>query len=130
MRAWIGVDLDGTLAQYEGFHGPSVIGAPIPEMLKRVKMWLAEGKDVRIFTARVWEPGITSSMPAEEYNHRRAEAREARQAIKDWCRTHVGRELPITCEKDYGMVVLYDDRAVQVEANTGRIIGEEPAGLR
>ena len=52
-RGWIGVDLDGTLAEYNGWQGPANIGAPIPAMVERVKAWLEEGRDVRIFTARV-----------------------------------------------------------------------------
>lgn len=50
LGGWIGVDLDGTLAEYTGWHGPGHIGPPIPKMLDRVKNWLAEGVDVRIFT--------------------------------------------------------------------------------
>jgi len=41
---WIGVDLDGTLAHYEGFKGAQHIGEPISPMVERVKRWLAEGK--------------------------------------------------------------------------------------
>ncbi len=78
-------------------------------MLERVKAWLAEGLEVRIFTARVSGP--------------HAEAREVETAIKAWCREHVGRELSATCTKDYQMVELWDDRAVQVERNTGRRVG-------
>jgi hypothetical protein len=40
-------------------------------------------------------------------------------AIGDWCEEHIGVRLPITCTKDYGMVELWDDRAVQVIPNTG-----------
>ena len=47
--AWIGVDLDGTLAQYAGFKGPEHIGDPIPEMVARIKEWLSEGKTVKKF---------------------------------------------------------------------------------
>lgn len=43
---WIGVDLDGTLAEYHGWDDGR-IGAPIPKMVQRVKQWLAEGKEVR-----------------------------------------------------------------------------------
>ena len=43
-NGWIGVDLDGTLAHYEGWKGIEHIGAPVPAMLERVKNWLAEGK--------------------------------------------------------------------------------------
>jgi len=48
---WVGVDLDGTLAIYEGTIAS--IGAPIPKMVERVKSWLRKGMDVRIFTARI-----------------------------------------------------------------------------
>jgi hypothetical protein len=37
--------------------------------------------------------------------------------------------LPITNCKDFAMVELYDDRCVQVEANTGRLIGQSTRGL-
>lgn len=122
MKAWIGVDLDGTLAEYDGFKGPGVIGAPITQMVGRVKAWLADGKDVRIFTARVWEPGLTDPMPQREYWARREEARVAREAIGKWCEEHIGCELQVTCQKDYGMVMLYDDRAKQVIPNTGILL--------
>jgi hypothetical protein len=123
MKEWYGVDFDGTIAEYHGFKGAGVLGKPIPLMLERVKRWLAEGKDVRIFTARVWHPDVTSHVSEHEFNTRMMEARAARNAIRSWCVEHVGQELPITCEKDYKMVRLFDDRAVQVEKNTGRLIG-------
>lgn len=100
---WIGVDLDGTLAHYEGWLGVEHIGAPVPAMLMRVKAWLAEGRDVRIFTARVAGD----------------DAGAAAGFIFDWCVEHIGRPLAITNVKDFGMVELWDDRAVQVEINTG-----------
>lgn len=105
---WIGVDLDGTLAHYEGWKGIEHIGKPIARMVERVKVWLDEGKDVRIFTARVSGPF--------------GEAREARECIVAWCLDNLGKELPITCKKDFGMVELWDDRCRQVQTNTGRII--------
>ena len=37
---WIGVDLDGTLAHYDGWKGIEHVGPPIPAMLARVKYWL------------------------------------------------------------------------------------------
>ena len=52
MKDWIGVDLDGTLAEYHGWNDGK-IGEPIQLMVERVKRWLAEGKSVRIMTARV-----------------------------------------------------------------------------
>jgi hypothetical protein len=98
---WIGVDLDGTLAHYDRWRGPEHVGAPVRRMRRRVVDWLAEGRDVRIFTART-----EGSYPA----------------IRRWCVMQFHRELPITNVKDFGMVRLYDDRAVTIEANTGRII--------
>lgn len=129
MKEWYGVDFDGTLAHYRNFKGAGVLGAPIPLMVDRVKRWLAEGKDVRIFTARVWHPDVTSKVSETEFNSRCAEAREARAAIKAWCIEHVGQELPITCEKDYGMLELWDDRAVQVIKNTGMSLAESLLGV-
>lgn len=127
---WIGVDLDATLAKYDGFKGPTVIGEPIPAMVDRVKAWIAKGYEVRIMTARVWAPAISdTSMHPAEYGKRVAEARHARRAIEDWTELHIGKRLEVTCQKDYSMWVLYDDRCRQVEPNTGRLLGgiEEPS---
>jgi hypothetical protein len=112
MSAWIGVDLDGTLAEYNGWQGENHIGAPIVPMVERVKRWLAEGHEVRVFTARAFQA-----------------PQSVIHAIEDWCRTHVGQRLRVTCTKDHGMVELWDDRAVSVEANTGRALAPSRRGL-
>jgi len=109
--AWIGVDLDGTLAEYHGWNDGE-IGPPIPPMVERVKRWMAQEKDVRIFTARV------SFGP-----HR--DVIEQIQRIQKWCDRHLGNVLPITCQKDFACLVIYDDRAVQVVKNTGELVGQE-----
>jgi hypothetical protein len=116
------VDLDGTLAHYEyGSHkdwSPTRIGEPIPAMVERVRQWLEDGREVRIFTARVQPtPCVTT------------EDREIRDAISIWCDRHIGVVLPITCVKDYSMIELWDDRAVQVRANTGEPVGFSTRGL-
>jgi hypothetical protein len=105
-RGWIGVDLDGTLAEYGEWRGADHIGPPIPAMLARVRRWLEMGLDVRIFTARVGPQPNGEDVVASE-------------AIAKWCREHIGRALPITATKDYSMVELWDDRCVQVIPNTG-----------
>ena len=93
-------------------------------MLQRVKHWLAEGFEVRIFTARVFPfffdayENITEDNLASCSEHS-LQAHEAAIAIKAWCEKHLGCELPITCMKDSGMKELWDDRAVQVVPNTG-----------
>lgn len=114
-RGWIGCDLDGTLAHYDEWRGVEHIGEPIPLMVERVKSWLAEGKDVRIFTARV--------APLDEDG---MQWFAARGHIVEWCIKHLGRELPVTCIKDRHMVELYDDRAVQMITNTGEREDGEP----
>jgi hypothetical protein len=106
---WIGVDLDGTLAEYNGWKGESHIGAPIPVMVERVKTWRKIGCDVRIFTARVCADGGSARDVAE-----------VRGYIDRWSLEHIGEVLPVTNVKDYSMVELWDDRAIQVIQNTGR----------
>jgi hypothetical protein len=129
---WIGVDLDGTLAHYEGWD-EGKIGKPIAPMVERVKAWRADGYEVRIMTARVFPialvlangvlPGVTDPNP------RQIEASKAVVDIRRWCLEHLGEHLPVTCQKDYSMIELWDDRAVQVEINTGRVLGQ-PRVLR
>lgn len=113
MSGWVGVDLDGTLAEYGVWQGPGHIGKPIPKMVDRVKLWLAEGRDVRIFTARIYAPPDDAE--------RQLDAANSLIAIRRWCVEHLGRALPVTCQKDFGMVELWDDRAVAVETNTGEV---------
>ena len=105
MNSWIGVDLDGTLAYYEGYGDGKTIGEPIQPMLDRVRLWLVENKKVKIFTARV------------AYRNEKQ-----REFIKAWCLKHIGQELEVTCMKDQGMRELWDDRAVSVEKNTGKAV--------
>jgi hypothetical protein len=100
---FIGVDLDGTLAEYDHWRGPEHIGEPVPKMLARVKKWLADGKKVKIFTARA------SGKDSEK----------AIKVIKEWCKEHIGQELEVTCEKDPMMLEMWDDRAVRVKKNKG-----------
>lgn len=93
---WIGVDLDGTLAHYDEYRGDDHVGEPIEPMVRKVRKWINEGRDVRLFTARKPHP-----------------------AIRRWMRDHLGAILPITNMKDPKMQALYDDRVVQVKRNEG-----------
>lgn len=61
---------------------------------------------MKIFTARVSRP-----------NHY-----EALRAIQLWSKEHIGTILEVTCVKDYGMVMLYDDRCTQVIQNAGILV--------
>lgn len=100
-KPWVGVDLDGTLAfMPEGIKGIPFIGKPIPKMLARVKEMLAEGKTVKIFTARAYDK---KNIPA----------------VKKWLKTHGLPNLAVTNVKDPGMTQLLDDRAVAIHRNQG-----------
>jgi hypothetical protein len=112
--SWIGVDLDGTLAYMgEGTFDGSV-GEPIKPMVEFVKDLIARGRTVKIFTARV--------APSSKHNgDGTTSVDEQISIIKDWCLKHIGQELEVTCIKDYGMSVLFDDKAVSVAFNTGAI---------
>lgn len=109
MQGHILVDFDGTLATYDRWEGSDVLGEPIPDMVHRVRRWLEDGRDVRIFTARAYDP---------------KERKIAIPAIEAWCLKHLGRKLPITTTKDMHTIEIWDDRAVQVIHNTGLYVGD------
>lgn len=115
-RGWIGFDLDGTLAAHvrEG-QGPYEIGPPIPEMVDRLRRLLDKGYDCRILTARV----------ALIY----ANCGEQHAEVRRWVFEHIGRWIPVQPNKDGHMWVLFDDRAVAVERNTGRLLSPCPSEL-
>lgn len=107
-EGWIGVDLDGTLAEWNDQTGPSYIGPPVPAMVNRVKAWIDAGRQVKVVTARM---GVEKGM-------------DAYMTIRTWLSTHLGRsyadQISITNQKDLGMLALWDDMAVTVERNSGR----------
>lgn len=117
-KGWIGVDLDGTLAHYDVWKGETHIGPPVAKMVGHVKTWLNDGfLDVRVFTAR-----IASGAPEERA--------AVERAIHLWCEEHIGQRLDVVCAKDYAMVQLWDDRAVQVIPNTGICMAEALEEMR
>ena len=102
-----GVDLDSTLAHYEEWVAPDVIGEPIPLMAERVKHWLAVGDVVDVFTARVHP------------SHGETDVALARGAVQEWFWKHFGASVTVTCMKHPEWADYWDDRAVQVIKNTG-----------
>lgn len=111
--AWIGFDLDGTLANDSQWLGPDHIGPPIPGIVELIKMYLKKGHIVKIMTAR-----MSVKDPEKKA--------KAAKLIADYTAEHIGVALEATCEKDYQMIVLYDDRARQVIANTGIVVQADP----
>lgn len=111
-EGWIGVDLDGTLAFYDKWMGPTHVGAPIQKMVERVNRWIEQGYEVRIFTARIAD-GDPKTL----------------KTIEDWSKTVFGFPFRVTNVKDFEMIELWDDRAVQVISNTGEPVGQSTRGL-
>ena len=119
---WIGVDLDGTLAHYNGWKGHDHIGDPIWPMVEKVKQWIKEGKEVKVFTARVGTGRGFSKYSQAEDTQEFADAQ--RKLIEDWTEKIIGTRLEVTAQKDWAMMELWDDRAVQVIPNIGRAVEE------
>ena len=109
------VDLDRTLA----FHGNDFdvdhVGEPIQPMIDRIKNLIKHGFEVRIFTARWCDVPNRPRM---------------KQIIDAWTTKQFGQALKITNEKDYGTIAIYDDRAIQVQPNTGAILGRDYISLK
>jgi len=104
-NAWIGVDFDGTLAEYPWKEQHKTAGNPVKPMLDRVKRWIRQGIKVKIMTARA------------NYPYQRI-------IVEKWLVDNGIGGLEITSTKDHDMMVLFDDKAITVEANTGRILAE------
>lgn len=101
----IAFDLDGTLAKYTGWRGMQHIGIPIKKMVDKAMAYHNVGKKVVIFTARV------------------SVDRTNEKFIKKWLADNKLPLWQITAIKSMKFVKIYDDRAIAVETNTGRILG-------
>lgn len=94
-RTWIGFDLDGTLAHDTPFrYDDTVIGTPIEAVASAARRLIAEGKDVRLFTARAY-----NASP------------EVLRAMEGWCEKCLGKKIPIQAHKDNELLYFFDDRA-------------------
>ena len=100
---WFGVDLDGTLAVWNSRSTLDRIGPPVPAMVEQVRRMVNSGIRVKIFTARAGDP---AQIPK----------------IQAWLAQNGLGGLEITNVKDFYMERLYDDRAIRVERNTGKIL--------
>ena len=118
---WIGFDLDGTLAKYDGWKGIEHIGAPVTSMVLVAKLLHKLGKKIKILTARV--------APRDGNDEGDADASKAKAYVQKWCAKHLGFVPEVTYVKDASMVALFDDRAVAVEQNKGKVLGGWPDSL-
>ena len=135
---WYGFDLDGTLAVYDKWRGIDHIGAPVKPMVDLMKKLHADGKVVKIVTARV-APRPNLEVKPNPYGGTVPEYAKAFVAgadtslynqspwvasnfITDWCLKNLGFLPPITHEKDNLMLMLFDDRVKQVIPNKGLLV--------
>ena len=129
-EGWIGFDLDGTLAKYNGWKGIDHIGEPVKPMVELIKKLHYQGRRVKILTARIapmkLEDGTIGQQYKTEPNGDGGGTRQyACQYINDWCHFNLGFVPEIVFAKDHLMIELYDDRVKQVEPNTGLVIEDE-----
>ncbi len=102
LKKSIAIDLDGTLAHFDGWKGIHDIGDPIPNVLAKLKEKRAEGYAIKIFTARC------SDLRAKFF-------------IKRWLEKHDIPYDDITNIKDSSMKEIWDDLAKPLVRNEGFI---------
>lgn len=103
----LAVDLDGTIAEYTEWRGPTIIGDPIPGAVEFLRK-LASKYYISIFSAR-------------------ASTEDGRIAIHQWIIKHKLRAIifDVTNQKKYSFVAYIDDRAIPFrEANDYHTIAE------
>lgn len=112
---WLAVDLDGTLAVYNGWKGEDHIGDLILPMAEKIMKRVNDGWKVAIFTARVSGP--------------EAEAAHAERVIWQWVEKHKMSAYisGITAIKHKHFREFWDDRSFHVMPNSGYIRDLEPA---
>lgn len=106
----VAVDLDGTLAHYDGWKGAHHIGKPVQAVVDAVNAVRKSGGEVFIYTAR-----LTGS---DE------EVKTALNYIEQWC---IINEIVVdgyTSVKEKFFTEFWDDRAIRVVRNKGIFISE------
>ncbi len=110
-QSWLGVGLDGVLAERTDAGLDGEIGPPVPDMIARVRDWV-KYKRIRV---KVLTP--------------RAHNEEGAERVRQWLAAHRLGYLEFTSQKDLHMVEFWDDRAVQVISNFGIAVGPSPNNL-
>lgn len=109
-KRWIGVDLDGTLFRMDGWISIDHIGEPIMPMVERIRGYLDKGYNFKIFTAR-------ASVPEPD---RSKMIKAVHAALEKVGLPH----FPVTNEKDFDLLEIWDDRAIEVVHNAGEFVVE------
>ena len=104
---WLAVDLDGTLAVYDGWKGEEHIGDLVLPIAEKIKQRVNDGWKVAIFTARV--------------SGQASEAAHAERIIWGWLEDNKIAHFisGITAVKGKHFTEFWDDRAIAVAKNHG-----------
>ena len=104
---WLAVDLDGTLAVYDGWKGEDHIGDLVLPIAEKIKQRVNDGWKVAIFTARV--------------SGQASEAAHAKYIIWEWLGDNkIAHFIScITAVKGKHFTEFWDDRAIAVAKNHG-----------
>lgn len=99
----IAIDLDRTLAYFDGWDGIESIGKPIKSVVDRALAKEKEGYTIKIFTARAID-------------------KRCIDPIKNWLKFYDLPNWEITNMKDPSMKEIWDDLAITIGNNTGEIL--------
>jgi len=94
---WVGFDFDGTLVEFPAPGEPH--GRDIPTMVNLLRLFLDNGIQVKIFSARARNP-VSKSI------------------VQFWLDSRGLQNVPITDTKDFFMAALFDDLAITSRAGT------------
>ena len=114
-QPWFGFDLDGTITMHPS---PSTTGAGVGLPIK--------GEVYDLFIRHCMKSDRVKIMTARAYSGNPDRAKEI-AAIHEWLEEYFPKpchNLEVTSEKDYLLIRLYDDRAVQVIRDTGELVHE------
>jgi hypothetical protein len=107
------VDFDGTMAYYDKWEGPEVVGEPIPCMIEKIKKALKDDHEVTVYSAR-----LTASPEYGIYD-----PKIAKNTIDIFCLENFGQKLPVTNIKGPADE-FWDDKCKRIILNTGLTMGE------
>lgn len=109
-KSIVACDLDGTLAEYDGWKGIHHIGKVIESVKVAIQNVQKQGGEVWLFTARVSDP---------------ADCVEANEYIEKWLIENGISVVGITSNKFKFFSEFWDDRALQVIKNQGVFVLED-----
>ena len=118
---WVGVDLDGTLAEYHGWEGLYHIGRPVQPMVERLHRWCDVGYRVEDDSGRL----IVTVRRFKIFTARMAQADPEQNknvliAVQKWLVAYGLPRLEVTARKDLACLEIWDDRKPAKERKTER----------